>query len=140
MKKNSSILLVEDDQVDAMTVKRAFKDLNISNPLHVVHNGEDALDYIRDKKNETPGLVLLDINLPKMNGLEFLRHAKEKGDLGRIPVVVLTSSNTEQDLLDCIGLGVEGYVVKPPDYKLFLDAMKTIYEYWSLNEIPARGV
>ena len=136
MWKNNLILLVEDDQVDTMTVKRALKDLNIENPLHVAQDGETALDFLRNPKKEKPGLVLLDINLPKMNGLEFLRITKKTGEIKLIPVVILTSSNTEQDLLECIELGVAGYVVKPTDYQQFLDAMKTIYEYWSLNEIP----
>jgi CheY-like chemotaxis protein len=136
MRRNNLILLVEDDQVDTMTVKRALKDLNIENPLHVAPDGEAALNFLRDPQKERPGLLLLDINLPKMNGLEFLRIAKETGEIKLIPVVILTSSNTEQDLLECIELGVAGYVVKPTDYQQFLDAMKTIYEYWSLNEIP----
>jgi len=92
MKSLRTILLVEDDRVDAMTVKRAMKEINITNPLEIARDGEDALAYLRDERNERPCIILLDLNMPKMNGIEFLNILKQDPVLKRIPVIVLTTS------------------------------------------------
>lgn len=134
--KKNPILLVEDDHVDAMTVKRAMKDIQIENPLHIVFNGEDALEYLRDPQNEHPYFMLLDLNMPKMNGIELLRIMKKDRDLKRIPVVILTSSREQQDKMDCFELGVSGFILKPVEYEEFVDILRTIKLYWKLNEPP----
>ncbi len=130
------ILLVEDDVVDVMTIQRAFKDIKITNPVQVAGNGIEALDFLRDPQNVKPGIILLDINMPKMNGIEFLRVIKQDEVLKLIPVVVLTTSKTEQDKIDSFGLGVAGYMIKPVDYMQFVETVKTINLYWTLSELP----
>lgn len=136
MKKNLEIMLVEDDTVDVMTVKRALKDINVANHLIVASDGEEALTYLRDERNKRPGIILLDLNMPRMNGIEFLTAAKKNGVLKSIPVVVLTTSREEQDKVDSFDLGVAGYIVKPVDYAQFVEVMKTINLYWTLSELP----
>lgn len=136
MKSHKPILLVEDDKVDAMTVKRALKDINITNRLDITSNGEEALDFLKNSDNEQPGIILLDINMPKMNGIEFLQIAKSDDDLKKIPVVVLTTSKEDQDKVDSFNLGVAGYMIKPIDYMKFVEVVKTIDLYWTLSELP----
>ncbi len=137
MKEKALILLVEDDRVDVMTIKRAMKEINITNPLVAVGNGEEALAYLRDNNNKKPAIILLDLNMPRMNGLEFLEIVKKDGLLKRIPVIILTTSKEDQDKLEGFGLGVAGYMVKPVDYQQFVDVIRTIDTYWSLSELPA---
>lgn len=136
MKNARPVLLVEDDSIDAMTVRRAFKDLKVTNRLDHCINGEEALAYLRDPKNPRPCVILLDLNMPRMNGIEFLRVAKADQHLKTIPVIVLTTSQEEQDLAESFKLHVAGYIVKPVDYKKFVEAIRTIDLYWTLSEIP----
>ncbi len=137
MRNLKPILLVEDDRVDAMTVKRALKDLNVTNLLVHTLNGEEALNHLRAKHNgDRPCVILLDLNMPRMNGVEFLKVAKADDKLKLIPVVVLTTSHEEQDVVASFKLGVAGYIVKPVDYKKFVEAMRTIDIYWTLSELP----
>jgi CheY-like chemotaxis protein len=136
MKNSLPVLLVEDDSVDALTVKRAFRELKLSNPLAHVTNGEEAIIYLRNQSNERPCIILLDINMPKMNGIEFLKIAKADESLRKIPVVVLSTSNDERDIINSYKLSVAGYIIKPVDYKKFLDTIKTIDYYWTLSKLP----
>ena len=136
MRSNKPILLVEDDQVDAMTVKRALKEINITNRLDITNNGEEALEFLRNPGNDKPGIILLDLNMPRMNGIEFLKIAKSDDDLKKIPVVVLTTSKEDQDKVDSFNLGVAGYMIKPVDYLQFVEVVKTIDLYWTLSELP----
>ncbi len=135
MENGIPILLAEDDRVDAMTVKRALRDIHVTNPLIVVENGEEALEYLQDTSKEKPGIILLDLNMPRMNGIEFLEIAKKDDDIKRIPVVVLTTSQEDKDKIDSYNLGVAGYMVKPVDYLQFVEVVKTIHLYWTLSEI-----
>jgi len=135
MKNTRSILLVEDDIVDAMTVKRALVDIKVTNTLHSVGNGEEALEFLHNPENQIPGIILLDLNMPKMNGIEFLKVAKNDDSLKRIPVVVLTTSKEEQDKIESFNLGVAGYMIKPVDYMQFVETMRTIDLYWTLSEL-----
>lgn len=137
MRSIQPILLVEDDSVDAMTVVRAMRDLNVGNSLVHVLNGEEALDYLRNNANERPCVILLDLNMPKMNGIEFLRIVKTDPYLRCIPVVVLTTSKADQDKIECFDHSVAGYIVKPSDYESFVRAMKILDLYWTLNALPA---
>jgi CheY-like chemotaxis protein len=136
MRGNKPILLVEDDKVDAMTVKRALKEIHVANRVETAGNGEEALEYLRDKDKEEPCIILLDLNMPRMNGIEFLREAKQNGSLKMIPVVVLTTSREEQDKVESFKLSVAGYMIKPVDYQQFVDVIKTINIYWTLSELP----
>jgi CheY-like chemotaxis protein len=130
------ILLLEDDTVDAMTVKRALKDLHVSNPLVRTANGEEALVYLRDDSKEKPCVILLDLNMPKMNGIEFLKIAKADEKLKRIPAIVLTTSKDDQDRVNTFKLSIAGFVVKPVDYIKFVEAMRIVNLYWTLSELP----
>jgi CheY-like chemotaxis protein len=131
-----AILLVEDDEVDAMTVRRALKELHVSNPLAQVENGEEALTYLRAPNQVPPCLILLDLNMPVMGGIEFLQIVKNDAALRRIPVVVLTTSDEQQDKLASFDLGVAGYIRKPVDYRQFVEAVRAIDAYWTLSELP----
>jgi CheY-like chemotaxis protein len=129
------ILLVDDDRVDVMTTKRALKDINVTNPVYTAGNGEEAIELLRDGKTEKPGVILLDLNMPRMNGIEFLRVVKNDDSLKRIPVVVLTTSKEEEDKVESFSLGVAGYMIKPVDYIKFVEVIRTINLYWTLSEL-----
>ena len=139
MKSSKSVMLVEDDNVDVMTVKRAFKDLNIKNQLIITPNGEEALEYLNNDDNTTPSIILLDLNMPKMNGLEFLRIIKTDENLKKIPVIVLTTSSQQEDIIESFNFGIAGYIVKSLDYTEFTEAIKTINLYWTLSKVPSNG-
>jgi len=136
MRNSRPVLLVEDDSIDAMTVRRAFRELRVVNPLKHVINGEEALTYLQDEANDKPCVILLDLNMPKMNGTEFLKVAKADRTLRKIPVVVLTTSSEERDVVETFQLNVAGYIIKPVDYKNFVEAVRTIDVYWTLSELP----
>jgi CheY-like chemotaxis protein len=133
---NKPILLVEDDQVDTMTVTRALKEIHVTNPLVHLENGEDAVNYLRDPQKEKPCIILLDLNMPIMNGIEFLQVVKNDGKLRCIPVVVLTTSEEQQDKVNSFNLGVAGYMAKPVDYRQFVEVMRSIDAYWTISEMP----
>jgi len=131
-------LLVEDDRIDTMTVRRALKDLKVTNQLICTTNGEEALEYLRDESKKKPCVILLDLNMPKMNGIEFLKITKGEEGLKKIPVIVLTTSREEQDVAESFNLSVAGYIVKPVDYKRFVEAIRVLELYWTLSELPDR--
>ncbi|MDJ0694613.1 response regulator [Mastigocoleus sp. MO_188.B34] len=137
-----NILLVEDDEVDIMNVQRAFKKGNILNPLFIAKNGLEALNMLRDTKDNPAvvpherRLILLDLNMPKMGGIEFLQNLRSDDDLKSIPVVVLTTSNQDRDLVEAYNLNVAGYLIKPVQFAHFVDLMTTLNKYWSFSEIP----
>ena len=135
--KQLNILLVEDDQVDVMNVKRAFDKNRITNPLYVAGDGLEALHMLRDGA-VPPGrrIVLLDLNMPKMNGIEFLRELRADPDLQLTPVVVLTTSNDERDKIDAYNLNVAGYLLKPVTFINFVEVMAALNKYWTLVEFP----
>ncbi|MGZ3240538.1 MAG: response regulator [Burkholderiaceae bacterium] len=133
---NKPILLVEDDQVDIMTIIRALKEIRVSNPLVSKENGEEALAHLHNPDNEKPCIILLDLNMPIMNGIEFLQKIKQDNSLKRIPVVVLTTSEEQQDKVNSFNLGVAGYMAKPVDYQQFVEMMRSIDLYWTISEMP----
>lgn len=133
---NKPILLVEDDQVDKMTVVRALKEIHVTNPLVHRENGEEAVNYLKDPASEKPCIILLDLNMPIMNGIEFLKAVKNDDKLKRIPVVVLTTSEEQQDKVNSFDLGVAGYMAKPVDYRQFVEVMRSIDAYWTISEMP----
>lgn len=135
MLSNKNILLLEDDIVDVMTIKRAIKQLAISNELIVRENGEEGIAFL-ENSDDLPGIIFLDINMPKMNGIEFLEHIKQNKEWAQIPIVVLTTSKDQQDKLATFGHGISGYMVKPVDYPQFKDMIAIIKDYWNLSEHP----
>jgi len=137
VKSSAPILLVEDDSIDVMTIKRALSELGITNKLVHVTNGEAALEYLRADGNEQPCIILLDLNTPRMDGIEFLGIVKSEDFLRRIPVVVLTTSSNRCDIIESFKLGAAGYVVKSISYDRFVETLKIIDQYWTLSELPA---
>ncbi|HEY0243178.1 MAG TPA: response regulator [Gemmatimonadaceae bacterium] len=132
-----NILLVEDDEVDVMNVRRAFERNNVSNPLYVAGNGLEALAMLRDGTVPSERrLILLDLNMPKMNGIEFLQALRSDPELSSAPVVVLTTSNDDQDKIDAYNLNVAGYLLKPVTFSNFCERMTTLNKYWTLVEMP----
>ena len=137
-----NILLVEDDEVDIMNVKRAFKKYNITNPLYVAGNGLEALAMLRPdngqppKIPETRRLILLDLNMPKMNGLEFLHQLRQDSELKRPPVIVLTTSDEDKDRIEAYDFNVAGYILKPVTFSNFAEVMVALNKYWALCEMP----
>ncbi|MFZ5801635.1 MAG: response regulator [Candidatus Omnitrophota bacterium] len=136
MRSDQKILLVEDDEVDVMSIERALKELGVPNEVKVAANGEEALRWLMESGHALPGLILLDINMPVMNGIEFLQHLKKDPERKKIPVVMLTSSREEIDKHQAFTLGVAGYMVKPVDPNKYFSVMKTISVYWKTSELP----
>lgn len=136
MNGSKPLLIVEDDEIDIMTIRRALKELNVTNRIEVSLNGEEALAYLMDPQNEKPCVILLDINMPRMNGIEFLKERSQNEIIKKIPVVVLTSSNEEQDMVQSYDLGVAGYMIKPVNYERFLETIRIIDLYWTLSQFP----
>jgi CheY-like chemotaxis protein len=137
VEKALNILLVEDDQVDVMNVKRAFDRNRISNPLYVAGDGIEALRMLRS--GEVPSerrIILLDLNMPKMSGIEFLRELRSDPALQLTPVVVLTTSNDERDKIEAYNLNVAGYLLKPVTFINFVEVMAALNKYWTLVELP----
>jgi len=142
------ILLVEDNPDDELLALRALKKNNLINEVVVAHDGVEALDYLfgagehagRDT-NVMPQLILLDLKLPRIDGLEVLRRLRADGRTRLLPVVILTSSREQQDMLDGYGLGANSYVRKPVNFEQFVGAVEQLKLYWlSLNEAPPRSV
>jgi CheY-like chemotaxis protein len=138
MKGNRPILLVDDDVVSTMLLQRALSSLHIGNRLHVANNGVEAIQWLKDIKDEDkPCIILLDLKMPKMGGLEFLEAFRRDQSLRTIPVIVLTTSKEQKDIRASYDLGVVGYMVKPVDFLQFIEMIKAIDQYWSLCEQPA---
>jgi len=135
-----NILLIEDDEVDIMNVQRAFRKNNITNPLHIARNGLDALELLKgenpNNKIPMPRIVLLDINMPKMGGIEFLNELRKLPELRSISVFVMTTSNEESDKIAAYDLNVAGYILKPLSFEGFSSAVAILNHYWHLCEIP----
>ena len=133
---------MEDDEVDVMNVKRAFKKHKITNPLYIAGNGLEALDMLRSQNGQPPKvpenrrLILLDLNMPKMNGLEFLHELRNDQDLKKTPVIVLTTSDEDKDQIEAYNLNVAGYILKPVTFTNFAEVMVALNKYWTLCEIP----
>jgi CheY-like chemotaxis protein len=145
MNELSNILLVEDDPRDVELILEALAEHNLANRVATARNGEEALDFLRRRGNfktrpgGNPLVVLLDLKMPKVTGLEVLRQIKADRQLQMIPVVVLTSSREEPDLAECYKLGVNAYVVKPIDFQEFFGAVKQLGFFWALINEPPPG-
>lgn len=137
------ILLVEDNPNDIELTLRALKKQNMVNKVHIVRDGEEALNYIfyreeyASRTESTPKLILLDLKLPKVDGMEVLKEIKSNDKTKHIPVVVLTTSKSQEDIIESYKLGVNSYIVKPVDFTKFLKSVSDIGLYWLLiNEVP----
>ncbi|SEG38720.1 response regulator [Flavobacterium urumqiense] len=135
IQKLVNILLVEDDEVDVMNVKRAFTKNNIKNELFVAGNGVEALDMLRSSIIPLPRIIILDINMPKMNGIEFLKIIREDENLKNISVFVMTTSNEDSDKINAYNLNVAGYILKPLSFEKFINSVATLKNFWSLCEM-----
>lgn len=128
------ILLLEDSKHEVLLLRHTLKDLEVENELIIADNGEEGIKYLFNKANTLPGLILLDINMPKMNGFEFLRIVKNDSVLRCIPVIVLTSSNRKEDRFEAFSLGVSGYMTKPLDLNKYRQMISSVIKYWNFNE------
>ncbi len=129
-------MLVEDDKVDVMQVKRALRDRNISNPLLHPEDAARAIEYLNEPGTPKPCMILLDLNMPGFDGFEFLKKMKSDRRLKKIPIIVLTTSDSDVDVKKCFDLGAAGYLVKPDDYEQFVNVVEIVNRYWTLNKMP----
>lgn len=138
--QNRPILLIEDNPMDVDLTRRAFNRRKVINPIEIARDGEEALNYLsRWQSGEPlPVVILLDINLPKINGLEVLRHYKLSPEVQKIPIIVLTTSAEDRDIETAYSLGANSYIVKPVDFDKFLDVAAQIDLYWNVINIPPR--
>lgn len=129
-----NILFIEDDIIEGMKFNRVLKTLNINHRLVEAANGEEALNILR-KKEIIPDIILLDLNMPKLNGIEFLRILKNDQYLKQIPTIIFTTSNNHRDILECYKIGIAGYIIKPLKYEDYQSIVKKTLDYWSVNEL-----
>jgi CheY-like chemotaxis protein len=134
MLKTLRILLIEDDAIEVMKFNRVLKTLQLNHKITEANNGEDALRILEEKEN-TPDIIVLDLNMPKLNGLEFLDILKEDVVLKYIPTIILTTSDNLKDILECYTIGIAGYIQKPLKYEDYVDRIKRLLDYWSCNEL-----
>ena len=132
-----SILLVEDDTIEVMKFKRVLKSISESYKIIEATNGEAALEYLT-KRESLPDIILLDLNMPKMNGLEFLKILKNDAILKFLPTIILTTSSNQKDLLEAYKIGIAGYVTKPLKYEDYVEKISRLLNYWSINELIAK--
>lgn len=137
---NRSILLVEDNPDDEILTLRALRKKQVANPVAVARDGQEALDYLLDPGKALPAVVLLDLKLPKISGIEVLRRVRADPRTRLVPVVILTSSNEDSDLVASYSLGCNSYIRKPVDFDQFVDAAGQLGLYWLvINEPPPPG-
>ena len=135
MKKLQPILLLEDDDVDAKILERTFQNLNIPNSIIRAKNGVEGLEILSEC-DELPFLIFLDLNMPKMNGLEFLKKVKEDPSIKTIPIIVLTTSDNENDVKTSFERGANGFMIKSSDFNEFMQTVKKIEDYWRASKMP----
>ena len=129
-----NILLIEDDMIEVMKLKRTIKTLGLNHTLTEANNGEEALDLLKHK-DRLPDIILLDLNMPKLNGLEFLKILKADKRLRYIPTIILTTSSNQKDLLECFKTGISGYILKPLKYEEYVTKIDKLLSYWSINQL-----
>ena len=134
MIKSLKILLIEDDTIEVMKLNRTINSLQLKHRIIEAKNGEEALEIL-NKKNNLPDIILLDLNMPKINGIEFLRILKNDEVLKYIPTIVLTTSNNHRDVLECYKIGIAGYMIKPLKYEDYVAKIEKLLAYWSINEL-----
>ncbi|WP_299434703.1 response regulator [uncultured Aquimarina sp.] len=132
-----TLLLIEDDEIERLKFERVLQKNNYNHTLIQAENGETALEIL-ENNTELPDLIFLDLNMPKMNGLEFLNILKSNPVLRHIPIVILSTSNNHNDLKKSYEIGIAGYIVKPLKYEDYAHKIKCLIEYWSVNELIKR--
>jgi len=132
--KTIKILLIEDDMIEVMKLNRAINSLQLKHSIQEANNGEEALQLLQ-QKDSLPDIILLDLNMPKINGIEFLKILKEDERLQYIPTIILTTSSNQRDLLACYKIGIAGYVLKPLKYEDYVSKIEKLLSYWSINEL-----
>ncbi len=134
MVENLSFLFIEDDEIEVMKFKRSLKKLGFKHRILEAKNGEEALAVLK-RKEELPNVILLDLNMPKMNGLEFLKELKADEHLRYIPAIIVTTSNNHKDMLESYKLGIAGYIIKPLRYEDYIVKIQRVIDYWMVNEV-----
>ncbi|KTD72502.1 response regulator [Legionella tucsonensis] len=140
-----NFMLVDDDEIDIKDIQRTFKKNKINNPVHIATNGVDALNKLLGLNGEkkikpTPKIIILDINMPKMNGIEFMKNIRTNKKLKSLLVFILTTSNSEKDKIDAYNLNAAGYIVKPFQVSEFMEMISSLHHYWNLLEFPNKNV
>jgi CheY-like chemotaxis protein len=137
LQRTLNVMLVDDDELDVMNVQRAFRKNSISNPLYIAHDGVEALEMLRN--GSVPShrrIILLDLNMPRMGGIEFLREIRADPALRSSTVIVLTTSAEDRDRVEAYDLNVAGYLLKPVTLSAFIEIMGAMNRYWMANELP----
>lgn len=134
MSRTLNILLIEDDTIEVMKFNRVLKTLELNHKIIEAANGEDALTILKEKEI-IPDIIVLDLNMPRINGIEFLGILKSDDVLKYIPAIMLTTSNNHRDVMECYRIGIAGYVIKPLKYEEYVERIKKLLEYWSINEL-----
>jgi len=145
-KKSITILMADDDEDDRMMAREALKEARLLNDLRFVVDGEELMDYLHRRNKYTnpddsprPGLILLDLNMPRKDGRDALMEIKREAELRQIPIVVLTTSKAEEDIFRTYDLGVNSFIVKPVSFKALVDVMSTLIKYWfEIVELPLK--
>jgi len=134
MDNKLKVLLIEDNLIEIMKMKRTISLLKLDHTIQEAKNGEEALEVLEDRSN-LPDLILLDLNMPKMSGIEFLNILKNTDDFKHIPTVILTTSDNQKDLFECYRIGISGYILKPLKYDDYVKKIESVLTYWSTNEL-----
>ncbi len=134
LRKKLNILLIEDNIIEIMKMKRIVSFSEFKHNIVEANNGEEALNIL-ENKNNLPDLIFLDLNMPKINGIEFLSILKGSNDLKQIPTVILTTSDNQKDLEECYKIGISGYILKPLKYEDYVEKIEIVLSYWSINEL-----
>lgn len=134
MPNKLKILLIEDDAIEVMKLNRVVSTLQLNHHIIEAGDGEEALKILEDK-DRLPDIILLDLNMPKISGIEFLSILKNDAHLKYIPTIILTTSNNRKDLLECFEIGIAGYILKPLKYEDYISKLSKILAYWSINEL-----
>jgi CheY-like chemotaxis protein len=132
--KTLKILLIEDDVIEVMKFKRVLSNLRLNHTIIEANNGEEALELL-NIKGQLPNIILLDLNMPRIDGIEFLSRLKKNDKLKHIPAVILTTSNNFKDLKKCFEIGIAGYILKPLKYEEYMVKIESLLTYWSMNEL-----
>lgn len=127
-------MIIEDDKIEIMKLYRAVSSLELNHNIIEAKSGEEAL-FLLQKKDKLPHIILLDLNMPKVNGIELLSALKKDNQLQHIPTIILTTSNNLTDLLECYKIGIAGYILKPLKYKTYVSKIEKLLNYWSINEL-----
>lgn len=134
MTNSLNILLIEDDTIEVMKFDRVLRNLGLTHKVIEASNGEVALNILKEKKI-LPDIIFLDLNMPKINGIEFLTILKSDDTLRYIPAIILSTSGNHRDLMECYRLGIAGYILKPLKYEEYVSRISKMLDYWSINEL-----